>query len=60
MENPDSYRDVISFVDINKLLDFTGFKSGFDINDLTTFEDNNKLTVNIYEYEEECKNVCPI
>lgn len=59
MENEKTYAEVIHQVEQEKLLDFSGFEGGFDINDLHIFEERNQVTINIYEYVESKADVAP-
>ncbi len=56
MEKESTYTEVVRQVEKENLLDFTGFENNFDINDLHVFEKQNKVTINVYEYDD-CKEL---
>ncbi len=59
LEKPQTYDQIVLEVDRNKLLDFSGFESSIDINDIHLFERKNRISVNIYEYDDALKDVYP-
>lgn len=59
MQSETTYISAITEIENKKLLDFSGFENNFDINDLHLFEERNKLTINIYEWNDQDELVTP-
>ncbi|MES2286721.1 MAG: hypothetical protein V4547_13615 [Bacteroidota bacterium] len=59
MEKPETFKLLENTVKNDKLLDFSGFETEIDVNDLYVFEKNNGVSVNIYEFDENISDVYP-
>lgn len=57
MQRPELYFDIINKVRKEALIDFNGYENEIDFTNLSQWEEKNKISVTVYQYDEDTKNV---